>query len=423
MAGDRDPAPRAPRQADGTQPLSSEDPPAPVPTGRRQASREDGFAAPSGASNEPGHDAPGQAPDGPGQDPDGQAWWVDEPMSVFRRNTPSQVRDMFATRSHAWEEAGLAKQLSQKEARKARRQIFFVVPLLTAVLLLYGYRDSVFGPDWDREVRIGTVIALVVLGWALARDIGRAMAPNLFRRMDPGTAGTFGFIIRLTTVGLSLLVALRIAGLDLRSLAVGGAFTAVIIGLAAQQTLGNLIAGMVLLSARPFRVGERVRLEGGGIAVEGVVSSLGLLYTVLADGEDTHMVPNSAVLAQSITPLREPDSVDLRARLRVGVNPSAVQDLLYERVTVPTRGRPRIVLEEVDGDEVVVRILATPQLASDGPRLADEVLMAIHRVTASDIPGASDSSAAGDRPASGGRPATGDAPAEPSPSASSAGPR
>jgi small conductance mechanosensitive channel len=406
MAGERDPAPRAPQEAGGAQPLSSETDPASPATERQQASRDPGSDVPrdpDGDARRAGSEEPALRRAGseePGQDPDGQAWWVDEPMSVFRRNTPSQVRDMFATRSHAWEEAGLSKQLSQKEARKARRQIFVIVPLLTAVLLVYGYRDSIFGPDWDREVRIGTVIALVVLGWALARDIGRAMAPNLFRRMDPGTAGTFGFIIRLTTVGISLLVALRIAGLDLRSLAVGGAFTAVIIGLAAQQTLGNLIAGMVLLSARPFRVGERVKLEGGGIAVEGVVSSLGLLYTVLADGEDTHMVPNSAVLAQSITPLREPDSVDLRARLRVGVNPSDVQNLLDECVTVPTRGRPRIVLEEVDGDEVVVRILATPQLASDGPRLADEVLTAIHQVTASDAPTA-----------------------EPRPSASSAGPR
>jgi small conductance mechanosensitive channel len=406
MAGERDPAPRAPQEAGGAQPLSSETDPASPATERQQASRDPGSDVPrdpDGDARRAGSEEPALRRAGseePGQDPDGQAWWVDEPMSVFRRNTPSQVRDMFATRSHAWEEAGLSKQLSQKEARKARRQIFVIVPLLTAVLLVYGYRDSIFGPDWDREVRIGTVIALVVLGWALARDIGRAMAPNLFRRMDPGTAGTFGFIIRLTTVGISLLVALRIAGLDLRSLAVGGAFTAVIIGLAAQQTLGNLIAGMVLLSARPFRVGERVKLEGGGIAVEGVVSSLGLLYTVLADGEDTHMVPNSAVLAQSITPLREPDSVDLRARLRVGVNPSDVQNLLDECVTVPTRGRPRIVLEEVDGDEVVVRILATPQLASDGPRLADDVLTAIHQVTASDAPTA-----------------------EPRPSASSAGPR
>ena len=46
-------------------------------------------------------------------------------------------------------------------------------------------------------------------------------------------------------------------GCSRATLAVGGAFTAVVFGLAAQQTLGNVIAGTVLLSARPFRVGER----------------------------------------------------------------------------------------------------------------------------------------------------------------------
>jgi small conductance mechanosensitive channel len=312
-------------------------------------------------------------------------------MPLPRRNTQDQVRDvsnqmrdMFATKSHSWEEAGLARQLSQRAARRARTQLILFLPLLCGVLLLYAYRDDVFGPSANREVRIGTVIALVILGWAVARDIGRAMGPGLFRRMDPGTAGTFGFIIRLATVGITLLVALRIAGLDLRALAVGGAFTAVIIGLAAQQTLGNLIAGTVLLSARPFRVGDRIRLAGSGIDVEGVVSSLGLLFTVLSHGEDTTMVPNSVLLSQAITPLREPDSVDLRARLQAGVKPSEVQALLDERVTVPTRVQPRIVLEEVDGDEVVVRILATPAIASDGPRLADEVLTAVHQVAASD---------------------------------------
>jgi len=36
---------------------------------------------------------------------------------------------------------------------------------------------------------------------------------------------------------------------------VSGAIFAVVVGLAAQQTLGNLIAGVVLISARPFRTG------------------------------------------------------------------------------------------------------------------------------------------------------------------------
>ena len=47
-------------------------------------------------------------------------------------------------------------------------------------------------------VRVVTAIALVILGWRLARDIGRSLAPALFRRMDPATAGTVGFIIRLS---------------------------------------------------------------------------------------------------------------------------------------------------------------------------------------------------------------------------------
>ena len=50
--------------------------------------------------------------------------------------------------------------------------------------------------------------------------------------------------------------------------------TAVVAGLAAQQTLANVIAGTVLLSARPFRVGERVRLQGGGLAGSVVTSRL-----------------------------------------------------------------------------------------------------------------------------------------------------
>ena len=144
-------------------------------------------------------------------------------------------------------------------------------------------------------------------------------------------------------------------------------FTAVVLGLAAQQTLGNLFAGTVLLSARPFRVGERVSLQGGGSRqVEGVVSSLGLLYTTFASGDDAIMVPNSVVLGAAVTPLHEPAGVDLRARLRPGVTPIDVQNLLQDTSTTPIRGEPRVTLEEIDGDEIVVRIAATPERAADG---------------------------------------------------------
>ena len=308
-------------------------------------------------------------------------------MSDGDRN---HVRQLFNTRSHSWREAGLARQLSRRAVKRARIQALVMVPLLVAILVVYDYRHELFGRDFDKPVQIVTTIVLIVLGWQIARDVGRALGPTLFRRLDPGTAGTVGFLIRLVFVGIAIIVALRIAGLDPRTLAVGGAFTAVIVGLAAQQTLGNLIAGTVLLSARPFRVGERVRLQGGGIAgqIEGVVSSLGLLYTTFSQGDDQVMVPNSVVLNVAIVPLREPDSVDLRARLNADVTPLEIQELLEQTIETPVRDRPHITLEEIDGDEVVVRISATPERPSDGPRLASEVLEAVSGQTARDGNGA-----------------------------------
>jgi small-conductance mechanosensitive channel len=280
-------------------------------------------------------------------------------------------------------------QTSQRTVRRARREAGVLLPLLIAVLIAYheakGGHLGISRHDKGAQtaVQIAAVIILLVLGWTIARDVGRAAAPTFFRRMDPATAGTVGFLMRLGTVGITLLIALGVAGANPGTLVAGSAFTAVILGLAAQQTLGNLIAGLVLLSARPFRVGERVRFYAGSVggAHEGVVSSLGLLYTSLARGDDTIMIPNNAVLSAAIVPLREPPAVDVRVRLTSGVRPSHVQALLDDRITTPTRSAATVLLQEIEGDEVVVRVQATPERAADGAKLADEIIETLATVT------------------------------------------
>jgi small-conductance mechanosensitive channel len=293
------------------------------------------------------------------------------------------LEQMFETRSEAWERVGLAVDVSQRAVKRARREAAILLPLLAGVLVVYALRKDVFGRGADTPVRVGTVIALVILGWAIARDIGRAAGPTFFRRMDPSTAGTVGFLMRLGTIAVTLLVALRIAEVTPSTIVAGGAFTAVILGLAAQQTLGNLFAGLVLISARPFRVGERIRLQAGPIAgsTEGVVSSQGLLYTTLARGADRIMIPNTVVLAAAVVPLREPDSVDVKVRLSAGVRPSQLQAMLDEQISTAVRSPASVLLEEVDGDEVVLRVRATPENADDGARLADEVIAALASIT------------------------------------------
>lgn len=271
----------------------------------------------------------------------------------------------------------------RERAASARRRALLLAPLVAAVLLVNHYRIELF--HLDEPIRAASALALVGLGAWFARDFGRAVGPAVLKRADPGTAGTIGFILRLVLLVAAVLVALRIAGLTPRTLAVGGAVTAVVIGLAAQATIGNLFAGMLLLSVQPFRVGDRVRLQAGNLAgqVEGTVSSLGLLYVTLTNGEDVILVPNNTVVTAAIVPLREPGKVDLRARLRPGIKPSEVQRMIEEHVTTPTRDHPHIELEEIDDHEVVMRVMATPAAHADGPKLADEVLAAVDAATKS----------------------------------------
>jgi small-conductance mechanosensitive channel len=302
---------------------------------------------------------------------------------------------MFETRSEAWAAAGLSVDFSARTVKRARREAIVLLPLFVAILVFWGHHWDILSNIsyvkhnlghvkhvYGTWLRVATIILLIGVGWGLARDIGRLAGPTFMRRMDPATAGTVGFVIRIVVVIIIVLIALSIAGTGVKALAVGGGFTAVVVGLAAQQTLGNAFAGIVLLSARPFRVGERVRLQAGatGGQIDGVVSSLGLLYTTLTQGAEKWMIPNNVVLAAVIVPLKEPDSVDVRVRLSHGVRPSQVKAILDDEIGTPTSSRG-VVLEEVDGDDVVVRVQATPSVADDGPRLADEIMAALTSIT------------------------------------------
>jgi len=313
----------------------------------------------------------------------------------FKKRDDRALERMFETRSHAWAAVGLQVEVDRKKIRRAWERIAVCVPLVVGVAVgehevhkhlgkwVRVGHHTVWQMTWPGvAATVAAAIAILVLGWLLSRDLSR-LAPLIFRRMDPGAAGTVGFLIRLAAMLVTILGAFAVAGISLQALALGGAFTAIVLGLAAQQTLGNLFAGMVLLSARPFRVGERIRIQAGALGgvIEGVVSSLGLLYTTLARGEDRILIPNTGVLAAVVVPLREPDTIDVRVRLSSGVRPSQLQEILDTNVSVPTRREPRVLLEEIDGDTFVVRIQATPERHSDGAKLADEVIAALTGIT------------------------------------------
>jgi small-conductance mechanosensitive channel len=284
-----------------------------------------------------------------------------------------------------YRESALSRLLTTEaaeRARRARREALILIPLVALVIVLYALRDELFGTDVP--VRIAAAVLIAAIGWRIARDLGRALGPRLLARFDPGTASTIAFLVQLLGLVIVAVVALRLVDLDPRAIAVGGALTAVVIGLAAQNTLGNLIAGMMLIASRPFQIGERVRMQGGtlGGEIEGTVASIGLIYTTLARGAERLLVPNNSVLSASIVPVRLATGVDVQARLQPGVGTTELQELLKERVQTPTRDEPHISLQEVYGDSVSVRITATPVADADGARLADEIISAVAAVAA-----------------------------------------
>jgi small conductance mechanosensitive channel len=302
-------------------------------------------------------------------------------MPARRSKRPKLPRELFETRSHAWTSLGLGEEIeTPKSSKSSLAGLVIAILAIVATMIVYSHRRQI-APGYGEWIRIGTVIVLVIVGSAAIHWLSRSLQPRLYRRLDPATAGTAGFVFRLLASLVVVVLALRVAGVNAGTLAVGGAFTAVLLGLAAQQTLGAIFAGIVLQSTRPFRVGERVRFVGGAVAgtVEGTVTSLGLFYTTLSQGADRLQIPNNVLLNLAVVPLREPEKVDVKVRLPRTASPREIEAQLLRTVSVPTRYKPEVALEEIDADNVVVRILATPLRAEDGGKLADEVLEALRR--------------------------------------------
>jgi small-conductance mechanosensitive channel len=102
----------------------------------------------------------------------------------------------------------------------------------------------------------------------------------------------------LVLVFFLILAALALAQFtELNRLATGilasTAVAAAIIGLAAQHTLSNLIAGIQIAISQPIKIGDRITFE----EIEGRVVDVTLSYTYLNPGdESTYVIPNSMLL-------------------------------------------------------------------------------------------------------------------------------
>jgi small-conductance mechanosensitive channel len=167
------------------------------------------------------------------------------------------------------------------------------------------------------------LIALVA-AWLIGRAVKLAIHRYLDRAEKAGADVTgIRFLGKLASAGIYLAAfvcyAHVIPGLNAlgTSLLAGMGVASVVVGLAAQSTLGNLIAGVSLILYRPFKVGDRVQVTAPTGLETGVVVNIDLGYTLVRTADQRLLViPNSIMASQaslnlSLTPPRAPCGVSL----------------------------------------------------------------------------------------------------------------
>ena len=129
--------------------------------------------------------------------------------------------------------------------------------------------------------------------------------------LEPKIGTSHAAVIRYAIVLLgglaTILITLQLFGIGVTQLLVGGAFATILVGIAAQQSLSNVFAGMVLLLARPVDVGDPVLIKSGAMGGElrGKVVEIGITYVRLDTPDGPLHLPNSQVLAAAIAPVSD----------------------------------------------------------------------------------------------------------------------
>jgi len=160
---------------------------------------------------------------------------------------------------------------------------------------------------------VGGALLILVGGLVAVRSIARALKSLGEEHIGDARGASLAFVWTISGYALILILVLQALKVDLGGLLVGGAITGVVLGIAAQQTLGNFFAGLVLLINRPFAVGEHIVLRSGALGGEydGRVTDISLFYIGMVTETGPVALPNAHVLMSAIGPgAKAPEEAD-----------------------------------------------------------------------------------------------------------------
>ncbi|KAB1188205.1 MULTISPECIES: mechanosensitive ion channel family protein [Haloferax] len=202
-------------------------------------------------------------------------------------------------------------------------QVGVFVGVGLSLLLLWGFNGladdvaSILTIAIPNLAKIGVTVVLFA-GSIAGTNILEEQLEKYAKNSDNINAHQQGIAFRVLQVVVLLSVTmatLTVWQFQIGGLLVGAGFLGIVVGMAARQTLGSLIAGFVLMFSRPFELGDWVQIDDA----EGIVTDITIINTRLsnADGE-TVVFPNDRVTNAKITNRTKRNR--LRLRLDVGID-------------------------------------------------------------------------------------------------------
>jgi small conductance mechanosensitive channel len=210
-----------------------------------------------------------------------------------------------------------ARRVSKIENKKdSRRSVFKRITILGIILAItLSLSTFVLGPLIPAEFLLYAQIAeFGLMGYIIMEIISNsAFKVTIAAGQSNQTAKSIRSLIRI--LGSIMLAAIIISFLSENpALAASiGTISGIVVGFAAQNVIGNMIAGLHLILNRPFKIEDRITVLGNS----GKVYDIGLLYSRLRlDAGDNVLVPNSLLITTSII-LREEKKSNMPAPLYI----------------------------------------------------------------------------------------------------------
>jgi small conductance mechanosensitive channel len=191
--------------------------------------------------------------------------------------------------------------------------------------------------------RLFVAILCFVIFWLIYRAVRGLVLGSLNKaRIDPSIRDMLGNLIKWTIMGFGLVIACNQIGIEIAALLTGVSIIGLAVGFAAQETLANFIAGVVIFMDKPFKVGDWLLVEDELAQVARVTFRSTRLNNL---DNDVVVIPNTVMLSQKF--INKSTNPVTRASVSIGI--------AYKESIEKAR---QVLLSTVVGDE---RVLTRPE--------------------------------------------------------------